>query len=224
MTENIGMKELTKHLVYLNEKQGLEGIHRAALSTLAFVALGVCYKHGYDINYDYVFEKSSYGATNDRLRREMRASLNRRIDQKEAKELQELSTNKELDRVLNNIIKKSDQDMFVFVPEIRSHELYEKDEDIIDEIYESKMNVLNLPLWTKAEIIKVFNPENEKEVDSRIPLNKHQYSAMKKYMDMSILKENDRRPFSIDELLAFHGMPYHLIRSVEENGCYVKES
>lgn len=58
-----GVKDLLFHMIYLGKREGLS-VRRANIDKILVLALSLCYKYGFDIQYDHIFEKSPYGAYN----------------------------------------------------------------------------------------------------------------------------------------------------------------
>lgn len=217
-----GLEDLLLHIMYVNKRENLEAVRCVSISQVLLFTLASCYKQGHNIQYDYLFEKSRYGAKVDyRLIKSKYKDVNRRLNLDHAKCLKSLEDDAEVNHAIIRLIKLDNED-FTTLPKYLTHsKSYQKDIADIKKIDNLNSHFKTYPYWTKQDILELLidSKDLDMKIDNRIPVEQEIYSVMYKFLKLDDYSE-ETESFTKDEIMIIHDMPDHLIRSIEENGCY----
>lgn len=208
-------------MIYLARREDVDGIKVSFLDKIVLCAMSYIYKSGYDIRYDMLFQKTSYGASNKDIWYDTKTTIGNNIDREQGKVVSAFEDDKALDKILVRILQVYDNDFITLVHMIKNSEPYKRDEDEVEKAV--SLGRSTFPYWTKAEIIELVDSDNTSKIDNRIPVNEDQYKVMLKYLQLSIINDDLKLPFSYKEISTLYSMPRHLIESIEVNGFYLKK-
>ena len=143
------------------------------------------------------------------------------------KPIKELEEDKELDNAIIKFINLANSDPYILPRYIRGSIFYQLDLETIEEVGKDYTFFNLYPYWTKAEVVMFFDKKGNlntritehPEIDSRIPLDKKTYQAMKKFL-MYGSNPEQKIEFTRSEILTIHSLPFHEIESIQKNGCY----
>lgn len=225
-----GVHELLLHIMYVNKREGLPSLKYYGADKVVFFVLAFCYRYGHDIQYDMMFEKSAYGATCQRLvKSKYKNIFERGLNLDYALPIDVLEQDENVDKMIVHLIKVANQDFNTLPIVIRGSEPYLRDKGMIESITNNDSYTKFYPYWTKGEIVELLSSLKDDQedkgkhvvIDNRIALNKRTYLVMEKFLRLNGRKATES--FTREEIMTLHGLPYHLIRSIDENGCYHNE-
>lgn len=223
-----GVHDLLLHIMYVNHRENLNPIKCVLADKVTFLALAYCYKNGHHIQYDYMFRKSKYGASgHNELIKYKYKNFDRTLLLEYGKPIKELEEDKDLDETIVKLINIANSDPYTLPKFIMGSIFYQIDVEEIEKIAEESSFTDLFPYWLKYEIVNFFdkdgNLNNElkvhSEIDSRIPLDEETYQVMNRFLQYGSYSKQ-KMAFTRSELMIFHSLPYHAIRSIEKNGCY----
>lgn len=230
----VGIRDITKHILYLAEKEGYpeNKFYKTGLEKVVFLAFAHCIYFNLKIRYDILFYKSKWGATSREVRDLFGERFGRHVSYKHSKRIEELENNEKLNEYLINLIKKEAEEPFsvslniinsdVFVNS-KFYKLFKEGMNNQENDYKirSKDNSI---IWTLEEIFLFANVSTENIDDLRIPLKEKEFNVILKYLKLKEMFPRDDKYeicFTFDEILTLRSISDSIIESAEVNGVYL---
>lgn len=212
---NIGVKELTKHVLSIAKREGYQANQFTVVRSEKVIFISFCnaFSKGL-VRYDSLFQKNSTGgASSDVVKRIISIPYTRYVSFEENKGNEHLLDTYSLNVLIEDLLKTEAESKFYALEKIKRNEVYlESIDDAGEFIY---------PIWTPVEIIKFDGGNNQvASVVSSIPLTALEKSVIDKYLT---LRNHEKNSISLewDELMLMKRIDESLIDCVEQFGSYV---
>lgn len=225
----IGMRDLTRHILYIAKKEGHKEnqFFKGGLEKVVFMSFIYCLKYKINIRYDVLFHKTKLGATSDEVRRIFGDRYGRYISFEAARKINHIDYESELNKKLIDLVELESNKTFSLISDITNSEVFLNSEfyKTIDKKKEDDFFIAgrdNSVIWTFEEICKMAGVENNGGF--RIPLKSEEYYAVKKYIKAKELWMHDtqsQQGFTFDEIMNLRYISDSILNSVEVNGAYL---